>query len=100
MTELKKPEPTIVDRVNAAAAKVSDVLMEARNAARDELLWLAAQYRELLAERDALTAEVERLAEAIKAYKSECDNPVKDYLLRAKCRDEMFALLREQEEEK
>ena len=42
-------------------------------------------------------ARAERRTEAINAYKSECDNPAKDYVLRAKRRDEMFALLREQE---
>ena len=46
---------------------------------------------------DAAKARAERLAEAIRAYKSECDNPAKDYVLRAKRRDEMFALLRDQE---
>lgn len=35
----------------------------------------------------------EQLAEAIRAYKSECDNPAKDYVMRAKRRDEMFAAL-------
>src|SRR5690606_31058955 len=48
----------------------------------------------------AAEARAERLAEAINAYKSECDNPAKDYVLRAKRRDEMFALLRDQEEGK
>lgn len=55
---------------------------------------VAAAQAELHGEAEA---RAERLAEAINAYKSEWDNPVKDYLLRAKRRDEMFALLRDEE---
>ena len=44
-------------------------------------------------------ARAERRTEAINAYKSECDNPAKDYVLRAKRRDEMFDLLRDHDQE-
>ena len=51
-------------------------------------------------ERNKNQRKAERLEEAIRAYKSECDNPAKDYVLRAKRRDEMFALLRNHNKEK
>lgn len=59
----------------------------------------AADTREYQKQLMHAQARAERLAEAIKAYKSECDNPAKDYVLRAKRRDEMFALLHGHDQE-
>ena len=92
-----------VDEIEALRAEASAVKeslstdLRAMRAERER----AMEARQLISD-DLATAEshAERLAEAISAYKSECDNPAKDYVLRAKRRDEMFALLRDQEEGK
>jgi hypothetical protein len=65
-----------------------------------EIKLLMAEWERVFAAKAEAEARAERLAEAINAYKSEWDSPAKDYLLRAKRRDEMFALLHDREEKK
>ena len=74
-------------------------LYDENEALRAEVDRWKSNYNEAIELKGRAFAESRRLAEAINAYKSECDNPAKDYVLRAKRRDEMFALLREQDQE-
>jgi hypothetical protein len=95
-----------IEALRAEAAEAAKVLRGALDSSTDgePLRVLAIRASNALYWRteriERAEARAERLAEAINAYKSECDNPVKDYLLRARRRDEMFALLRELEEGK
>ena len=112
MSEIKMlplPKPTLIGRLNYLPHEMQSygVAMAEHNvAAKDaEIEALRGEVRDAYAAADSKAgwewkkraeqaeARAERLADAINAYKSECDNPAKDYVLRAKRRDEMFALL-------
>lgn len=61
-------------------------------------LWACAECNQKFAPIDrelALEKENTKLREAIRAYQAEYENPVPDYVLRKRYRDQMFALLRE-----
>ena len=87
------------DYARANVAHATEPLKAEIEALRDDVGTATRMHAITREHLEAAEARAERLAEAINAYKSECDNPAKDYVLRAKRRDEMFALLRDHDQE-